>query len=215
MDAKIDNKENIHLIITNNLKDDRREIKVKNIKATLLINENIRGFSENHNAAFNFFKKKSGDIFFVLNPDVVINKFDAEKIQQLIMNDSEQIIYSPKNIYYNCNHEQKKTKYPLTFGSSWNWCGNKNIEWVSGEAMIFSVETYRRLNGFDPKFHLYVEDVDLCLRNRKLGGRIEIIDQIEIFHEGRRLSHRSLKYFKMHIFSSLKFYVKLIKGAYR
>ncbi|TFB60252.1 glycosyltransferase family 2 protein [Cryobacterium sp. Hz7] len=41
---------------------------------------------------------------------------------------------------------------------------------VDGALLGMSVETYTLLDGFDPQFELYFEDVDICARAAALGG---------------------------------------------
>ena len=43
---------------------------------------------------------------------------------------------------------------------------------VSGAAMLMSRETFRKLNGFDERYFLHVEDIDICERARRMGGQV-------------------------------------------
>ena len=44
-------------------------------------------------------------------------------------------------------------------------------DWVAGMFIFCRSEFYHRLNGFDEKYFLYYEDIDFCLRARKLDLR--------------------------------------------
>lgn len=37
-------------------------------------------------------------------------------------------------------------------------------DWISGACMVARVDALRAVGGFDPRYHLYMEDVDLCRR---------------------------------------------------
>lgn len=43
------------------------------------------------------------------------------------------------------------------------------VDWISGAAMAMSRRTFDRLRGFDERFFLYFEDVDICNRAEALG----------------------------------------------
>ncbi len=60
---------------------------------------------------------------------------------------------------------------------------------VYGAAMMMRMGDFRRLGGFDPSYHLYFEDVDLCDRFRsQLGGRIVYHPEVSIVHHVRSTS---------------------------
>jgi len=56
-------------------------------------------------------------------------------------------------------------------------------DWVSGAFMAVSREAFERVHGFDERFFLYQEDVDLCRRLRTAGSRIMCRGWLEISHE--------------------------------
>ncbi|MEU5941260.1 glycosyltransferase family 2 protein [Micromonospora sp. NPDC047548] len=47
-----------------------------------------------------------------------------------------------------------------------------DVAWVSGFCMLVRATAFRDINGFDPSFFLYFEDVDLCRRLRGAGWRV-------------------------------------------
>jgi len=74
----------------------------------------------------------------------------------------------------------------------------------------------RKLNGFDESFFFYSEEVDLCYRFKKSGGKIYFYPQTKIYHFGSvstnnnlsfrfiNLSKAKIQYFKKH-FNKLNF----------
>lgn len=59
--------------------------------------------------------------------------------------------------------------------------------WPLGVCLVLTREFFLRLNGFDPRFFLYCEDVDLGLRISRAGGRI-IPVQAELRHDSQNSS---------------------------
>src|SRR5207249_9198027 len=45
------------------------------------------------------------------------------------------------------------------------------VDWVYGTFMAVRRDLFRRLGGFDPRYFLYGEDLDLCYRAARLGAR--------------------------------------------
>jgi len=58
----------------------------------------------------------------------------------------------------------------------------RDIEWVTGAAMMIRRSVFERVGGFDPRFFMYFEDADLCLRVRKAGYQVYWLPEISLIH---------------------------------
>jgi N-acetylglucosaminyl-diphospho-decaprenol L-rhamnosyltransferase len=56
-------------------------------------------------------------------------------------------------------------------------------EWVSGGAMVVRRDVFERVDGFDPGFFLYVEDIDFCRRVQESGGEIWFSSETVVTHD--------------------------------
>jgi N-acetylglucosaminyl-diphospho-decaprenol L-rhamnosyltransferase len=54
--------------------------------------------------------------------------------------------------------------------------------WVSGGALMIARDDLGRLGGWAEDYFLYFEDADLCLRHRRLGGRIDLTQELLVGH---------------------------------
>lgn len=79
-------------------------------------------------------------------------------------------------------------------------------DWVAGIFMLFRRDTFAAIGGFDERYFLYYEDVDLCTRLALAGKRVVYCPAVEAIHDARRESHRSLRYLRFHVASMLKFF---------
>jgi N-acetylglucosaminyl-diphospho-decaprenol L-rhamnosyltransferase len=61
-------------------------------------------------------------------------------------------------------------------------------DWVSGVAMMMRREDFLRIGGFDERFFMYLEDVDLCRHFRAEGYRIVREPEAKIVHLGGKSS---------------------------
>ncbi|MCW5983189.1 MAG: glycosyltransferase family 2 protein [Bryobacteraceae bacterium] len=72
------------------------------------------------------------------------------------------------------------------------------VDWVSGAAMAMSRRTFGRLGGFDERFFLYFEDVDICKRGAALGIGTYYFPDAEVEHliggSSERIPVRALTY---------------------
>lgn len=58
------------------------------------------------------------------------------------------------------------------------------VEAVSGACMMLRSELFRRLGGFDPRYFMYAEDMDLCHRIRQAGWAIRHVPGAVVVHHG-------------------------------
>ncbi|MEM5550491.1 glycosyltransferase family 2 protein [Pseudoalteromonas neustonica] len=80
------------------------------------------------------------------------------------------------------------------------------VDSISGCFLLMDTDLLKELNGFDERFFMYSEEVDLCRRARKLGAKPMSTSQAVIVHEGSKtitsqnklnfLYHSKLKYCK-------------------
>lgn len=64
---------------------------------------------------------------------------------------------------------------------------------VGGMYILFRYEIFKKQCGFNQKFYLYYEDVDLCARMRLQGYEVALCPATTVIHEARRDSHRNME----------------------
>ena len=88
-------------------------------------------------------------------------------------------------------------------------------EWINGSFMLFPALVFDELKGFDPRFFMYCEDVDICLRLRGIGFRLVLSESTCVEHVGQFASRRKLRHMSWHLVSLCKLWFLKISGAYR
>jgi GT2 family glycosyltransferase len=62
---------------------------------------------------------------------------------------------------------------------------SRDVEFVSGCAMLIRAQAWYAVGGFDPAYFLYYEEVDWCLRARQAGWKVTYIPWTAVWHADR------------------------------
>ena len=83
----------------------------------------------------------------------------------------------------------------------------KEVDWLSGCALALRREAFSEVGGFDPRYFMFVEDVDLAYRLRQHGWRVRFAPAAEVVHAvGASTSHRRVAMVVEHARSLDRFY---------
>lgn len=177
-----------------------------------------RGFGENHNRAFTI---ADCEFFCVMNPDISFKNDPFEPLFKclkaasigvaapLVLNEIGTIEDSAR-----CFPTPLKILHKALGGGRGNDYVVKNEvifpDWVGGMFMLFPSDIFAQLGGFDQRFFLYYEDVDLCARLRLQGYQVVLSPHARVTHYAHRSSHRNLKYMRWHLASMMKFFCSAV-----
>lgn len=86
----------------------------------------------------------------------------------------------------------------------------QDVPWVVGGCMIIRRSAFEAVRGFDPRYFLYFEDVDLCVRLRLAGWKVRFEPAAVVRHEHAAESRGSLHGLaaRHHIRSAARFYMR-------
>jgi hypothetical protein len=87
----------------------------------------------------------------------------------------------------------------------WKKAGLSFPDWVSGGALFIRTEIFSEIGGFDERFFLYFEDVDLCSAVRKRGFSVAYNPTFSLIHLGGKSKH-SQALQKQHFYASQRKY---------
>lgn len=181
------------------------------------VNDRPRGFAENHNRAFS---DCSCPYFCVLNPDIEM-PFNPFPVLLEALHRTGAAIVAPLVTNALGAREDSIRTFPTlrslvlkTLGMN---DGRHHIsdpanyffpEWVAGMFMVFDRSSFLQLKGFDARFFLYYEDVDICARAWKSGLKVLTCPQVAAIHHAQRASRRNLQHLYWHISSMARYFCK-------
>ncbi|MHB1671449.1 MAG: glycosyltransferase family 2 protein [Acidiferrobacter sp.] len=166
-----------------------------------------RGFGANHNAAAAII---DADVFCVVNPDV---RLMSDPFPPLIMllDEPDVGVVAPVVVGSQGDAQDSRRRLPTPLNAlrrliARPGAADEPVDWVAGMFMAFRTATFRAVGGFDPAYHLYYEDCELCCRLRIAGLRVAVAADAVIIHDGQRTSRRRPRYFLWHVQSALRFF---------
>lgn len=178
-------------------------------------NATPKGFAANHNQAFTH---AIGRYFCVMNPDIHLNN-NPFHILLACLKDRSVGMVAPLVLSASGEIEDSARRFPSplkilckVFGK----CKGSDYavtdvpifpDWVGGMFMLFPRGIFERLGGFNQRYFLYYEDVDLCARLRLLGHEVVLCPQATVIHHAQRSSHRNFRYLRWHLRSMMRFFL--------
>ncbi|KKS94861.1 MAG: Glycosyl transferase family 2 [Candidatus Collierbacteria bacterium GW2011_GWB1_44_6] len=198
------------IIIDNNSSDETVKI-IKRIQAEhpsvkLIQNNKNLGFAKAVNLGIRL--KKQSDYYLLINPDTIINGSSIINLIRCAIKSDSGIVGGTT---YDSNKAQSgsffrfpnlwvglfdftnlrkfdrtdywhKYFYYLDRDSSNRACFPVDV--VTGGFMLITKKTIKKNGYFDEKFFMYLEDVDFCLRAKKIGIKVSHCNDAKTFHFG-------------------------------
>ena len=180
----------------------------------VIYNKTPMGFAANHNQAF---IHATGEYFCVLNPDIRLSIDPFPHLIACFKNNSVGVS-APLVMGAGGEIEDSARFFPTPFKILCKFFGgSKGIDyviqdktvypdWVGGMFMFFPFDIFEQLGGFDHRYFLYYEDVDICARLRLMGYEVVLCPQARVTHHAQRSSHRNLNYLLYHLRSMMRFF---------
>lgn len=89
------------------------------------------------------------------------------------------------------------------------------VEAISGACVLIAHDTLNKIGAWDENYFLHCEDLDLCMRTRRHGGKVLFVPDAKIIHHQGSCSRSRLIYVEWHKHRGmLRFYRKFFKHQY-
>lgn len=181
--------------------DEVSNIKYQKLKIKIIENKQNLGFAKACNIGF---REAKGKFILFLNSDAIlkdnhvlkmINYLDINENVSiaggLLLNSDGTLQRSYGNFYNLFN-----VLNMLIFGDKKeiedkNKIKIKKVDWVSGGFMMVRNSVFRKLEGFDENFFMYIEDMEFCYRAKKSGFMTYLYPHASVIHISQGSSSRS------------------------
>jgi N-acetylglucosaminyl-diphospho-decaprenol L-rhamnosyltransferase len=185
----------------------------------LIRNSAPKGFGGNHNAAF---AASSAPCFAIVNPDIRATPLDVTSVLETLsegrigacaplvlapdggIEDSARRFPRPIGLVKRVLGGRRGPDYAIAPGSS-----PRQVDWVAGMFVVFPREAFAAVGGFDERYFMYMEDVDICRRLGQAGWATWIDPRSAVVHDAQRASRRSMRHLRWHLTSALRYFTGL------
>ncbi|MFS1953047.1 hypothetical protein [Vibrio breoganii] len=164
---------------------------------------------------------KKDDLFIVMNPDVSITIEQFELLIDSMSKDS--IEFATINLFKDkalSIYDPSIRNFPKLSTFIRSYLLNENptiidrskiykqteVDWAAGSFLCFSAMHYEKLGGFDEKYFMYCEDIDICFRSKKSRVDLVYLPNVKAQHLARHNNRKLIsKHFYWHIKSVIRF----------
>ncbi|OGY68670.1 MAG: hypothetical protein A3B94_01855 [Candidatus Jacksonbacteria bacterium RIFCSPHIGHO2_02_FULL_43_10] len=152
-----------------------------------------------------------GSYILILNPDVTVLNHSIEKLLKALEDYPDiglvapQLLHPDKAIQYSCYRFPRmltpvlrrtwlgetpwgKKHLNWFLMRDWDHTTSQHVDWVLGGAMMMHKALMRDLGGFDSRYFLYFEDVDLCRTMLMAGKKVWYCADAQMVHYHKRQS---------------------------
>ena len=172
----------------------------------LLRNETRQGFGENQNTGL---KASRGKYLFLLNDDTILFSGAIDRLCEFLDRHPKTAVVGPRLLNSDGSLQASCYKFPSplrcvwentlltaalpnssTFGDYRAWAHDsmRDVDFVSGAALLVRREAIEQAGYFDPLFFMYAEETDWQKRIRQAGWEVSFCPDAVITHLGGQSS---------------------------
>lgn len=185
------------IVIVDNNSSDKTvdEISKTGIDTKLLLKQQNLGFAKANNFGVDM---SSGNYLMFLNSDTVILDEAIDKLYQFLKDNKDVGIIAPKLLRFDNTVQSSVRRLPTLIGVIKEYyLGLKNsyeayipkgnepteVEGVVAAAIMVRSEEFKSIGGFDEKYFMYYEDLDLCKKVRERKLKVIFLPNATIKHK--------------------------------
>jgi len=198
------------VVIDNQSSDGSAELASKLLPQALVVRAGANlGFGRANNLGL---EHVTTEYALLLNPDSIIDPGTLPELMQAAQRYPEAALMAPKlydapgvlgECYRRAFHDGKN-------GPLLDPAGDLCTDFLTGAAMLLNMRLMRPIGFFDPWFFLYLEDDDLCLRVRRAGHPLILVNAAHVEHRARPSTPSSarVQFRRTYALTLSKFYIR-------
>jgi GT2 family glycosyltransferase len=172
------------IMVDNGSKDETIQIVSKKFPQALWVknSENL-GYALGNNKGFEYALDRGVEAVFLVNNDTRLHPSCVAALINTLQSDSEIGIIGPMVYTWDQNRTISsaggevnwKKAYADNIGMGETDCGrylSREVDFINGCGLLVSRKALEQTGGLDPKFFMYWEETDWCLRVKKAGFKI-------------------------------------------
>ncbi|MEK7122911.1 MAG: glycosyltransferase family 2 protein [Patescibacteria group bacterium] len=206
----------------------------KDSRVHLVETEKNLGYGKGNNFGNRY---ATGEYVLIINPDNVMPPEALQRMVQRMESDPTIGILAPKLVFPSGTVRDSARAFPSFFdvfikrtvlrylfskrlaaytrsAVPGDQTSPQDMDWIAGACLLLRRSFFNELQGFDPRFFLFFEDIDLCRRTWVAGKRVVYDPSIIVADRERRLSEGGVltlltkKTVRWHLASAVKYFWK-------
>ncbi|QQG40434.1 MAG: glycosyltransferase family 2 protein [Candidatus Levyibacteriota bacterium] len=212
------NKKILEIIVVDNASTDGSAEAISNFQ--LIKNKENVGFSKGCNVGA---KAAKGEYVLFLNSDTEVNDRGLLRMVKYLKQHQDVGILGGRLLNENGSAQLSAGRFytllnifiMLFGGERFGFLRSSPIEicevdWVMGASLMIKKELFDKLNGFDENFFMYIEDMELCYRVKKMGYKVVFYPDVQIIHKKLGSSNRTFAV--IYIYKGILYFYKKHKN---
>lgn len=182
------------IIVDNGSSDQTREIIKKYRQVKLIENPTNEGFSKANNAGA---RVARGEHLLFLNQDIIVSKDSIEKMLSFADQHPEVGVIAPKLIGPDGKIQESVANLPTFWRAVAEYIFNQKkayeeyapkgdreveVESAYGAAFLIKKDLFEDIGGWDERYFIYYEDLELCRQVKRRGFKIMYLPNVEFKH---------------------------------
>ncbi len=221
-------------VIENVHATDAERVRAQFPDITVTLNEQPLGFSQNCNKVI---KASASDYVFLLNPDTRVTGSAIDVLLEFLEKNPMAACCGPRILNFDGTLQFSARSFPNIFMAffrgmpagflfpknrhvreylmlDWDHQSLREVDWVSGAAMMLRRSALNDVGVFDEDYFIYVEDVDWCYRAKKKGHQVFYVPDAVVYHYRHASTQtQAVRMIVEHHKSMYTFYVKHHKAG--
>ncbi|MCP5505022.1 MAG: glycosyltransferase family 2 protein [Chlamydiales bacterium] len=150
--------------------------------------ENL-GYAEGNNVGIRYALEKGTDFIFILNNDTTVEPDILEaflKRDAPIQGGKAHLMSDPKTLdHLGGNWNPKKGEFELIGAKApaSEWKNPISLDYVCGVALFIHAEVFKKVGLFEPRFFLFWEESDFCMRAKRAGFSATVCPEAILYHK--------------------------------
>lgn len=160
-------------------------------------------------------REAKGEYILILNADITVDTDTLQKLVDYLEGHKDIGMVGPKLMYHNGEVQRScrrhfnfldlfikrtflrkiwpfKKRYENYLMEDFNHMSTQEVDLVTGAFMMMPMEVFQKINGFDERYFLFMEDFDLCRKVQEAGYKVIYYPEAIATHYHKRLTQGSL-----------------------
>lgn len=219
----------VRLVLIDNSPTDELQDIINDARTEYIHNPSNPGYGSTHNIGIRKYSDKT-KYYLILNPDIYYSKGVIEDIISFMNKDELIGLVMPKVLYPNGEiqylaklipspfvffarrflpiaslKKRISDKFELRFSG---YDAIMEVPYLSGCFMVFRTEALKKINGFDEKIFMHMEDLDITRRCQDAGFKTIFYPNQIVYHDHLYKSFLTIANLKMYLSSAFYYFNK-------